>query len=149
MNLQRTDGSNRDFRELVVMLDKELWDRYAEIQQEYERGNIVGDDVRVVLAYGSRTALGCGCLRETGERGVVEMKRVFVRPEYRRRSIARDIVVELESWAKEDRDRQIILETGTKQPEALRLYESLGYSVIPNYGEYGGKPESVCMAKSL
>lgn len=149
MNLQRTDGSNKEFRELVVMLDKELWDRYAEIQQEYDRGNIVGDDVRVVLAYGNRLALGCGCLRGTGERGVVEMKRVFVRPEYRRRSIARDIVVELESWAKEDRDRQIILETGTKQPEAIRLYESLGYSVIPKYGEYEGKPESVCMAKSL
>jgi GNAT superfamily N-acetyltransferase len=77
------------------------------------------------------------------------MKRVFVRAEYRRRNIARDIVVELESWAREDRDRRIILETGTKQPEALRLYESLGYRAIPNYGEYEGKPVSVCMAKSL
>lgn len=149
MTLQRTDGSNRDFRELIVMLDRELWDRYAEIQQEYERGNIVNDDVRVVMAYGNSIALGCGCLRGTGEQGVVEMKRVFVRPEYRRRNIARDIVVELETWAKEVPQRRIILETGKKQPEAIRLYESLGYAVIESYGEYSGKPESVCMAKTL
>ena len=43
----------------------------------------------------------------------------------------------------------MILETGFKQPEAIRLYTKNNYNVIPNYGQYAGMVNSVCMEKVL
>jgi hypothetical protein len=41
------------------------------------------------------------------------------------------------------------LETGTKQPEAMALYEFLGYRRIPTFGEYVSDPYSICYEKDL
>jgi len=41
------------------------------------------------------------------------------------------------------------LETGTEQPEAVALYESLGYRRIPAFGEYASDPYSICYEKGL
>ena len=41
------------------------------------------------------------------------------------------------------------LETGTEQPEAVALYESLGYRRIPAFGEYVSDPYSICYEKGL
>ena len=54
----------------------------------------------------------------------------------------------------EDRARtlgytRLVLETGTKQPEAIALYESDGYTSIPAYGYYRDAPNSRCYAKDL
>jgi hypothetical protein len=40
------------------------------------------------------------------------------------------------------------LETGKRQPEAIRLYEKAGYIRIPNYGHYQSIENSVCMKKN-
>lgn len=41
------------------------------------------------------------------------------------------------------------LETGILQPEAIALYESLGYRRIPAFGEYVSDPSSICYEKDL
>jgi hypothetical protein len=41
------------------------------------------------------------------------------------------------------------LETGKKQPEAIRLYEKNGYKLIPNYGQYAKIDNSVCFEKDI
>ena len=43
----------------------------------------------------------------------------------------------------------LLLETGTAQPEAMALYESHGWHRITPYGHYRDSPESVCFAKEL
>ncbi|WP_407524361.1 GNAT family N-acetyltransferase [Lacibacter sp. MH-610] len=58
-------------------------------------------------------------------------------------------MLQLEQWAKEEGYSAAVLETGKKQPEAIRLYEKCGYSRIPNYGQYAGVENSVCMKKEL
>jgi len=80
---------------------------------------------------------------------VAEIKRMFVRPERRGRGIARSILSELETWAGELGFLECILETGLKQPEAIELYRKSGYETIPNYGQYEGVENSVCMRKSI
>jgi hypothetical protein len=42
-----------------------------------------------------------------------------------------------------------VLETGTKQHEAIHLYINAGYSEIPNYGPYIGMENSICMKKMI
>jgi hypothetical protein len=59
------------------------------------------------------------------------------------------ILQELEQWAVELSFENCILETGTRQIEALKLYPKNGYSVIENYGQYAGIENSVCFEKPL
>ena len=42
-----------------------------------------------------------------------------------------------------------ILESGEPLVAAMALYKSIGYDVIPNYGQYKDMPDSVCMRKKL
>lgn len=74
---------------------------------------------------------------------------MFVRPELRGRGIAGEILKELEIWANELNFSECILETGIKQPEAIALYRKSGYETIPNYGQYIGVENTVCMKKAI
>jgi putative acetyltransferase len=55
----------------------------------------------------------------------------------------------LETWASELSFEKCILETGKRQPEAIRLYEKNGYKRIPNYGQYAQIENSVCFEKDF
>jgi ribosomal protein S18 acetylase RimI-like enzyme len=78
-----------------------------------------------------------------------EVKRLYVDPDGRRRGIARALMGEVEARAARRGLVALVLETGTAQPEALALYESLGYHEIATCGHYPDDPRSRCYAKSL
>ena len=79
----------------------------------------------------------------------MEVKRMFVPLNNRKKGVASIILKELETWAKEMNFEKCILETGKAQPEAIQLYYKNNYSVIPNYGQYVGIDNSVCFEKIL
>lgn len=81
--------------------------------------------------------------------GDAEMKRMYVSADARGRGFAREMLARLEHTARGAGRLRMVLETGTKQPEALELYRSAGYSGIPNFGVYRCDPDSVCLAKDL
>jgi putative acetyltransferase len=93
--------------------------------------------------------LGCGALRPMEEAHVVEVKRMFVRPTARGQGLSRRILTELEKLAREFGYQVVRLETGTRQTEAIGLYESAGYAPIDCYGIYADEPLSVCYEKLL
>ena len=74
---------------------------------------------------------------------------MYVKSEFRGQRIAQNILTELEAWASEAGVTICVLETGYMQPEAIRLYERSGYERIPNYGQYAGIENSVCMQKTV
>jgi ribosomal protein S18 acetylase RimI-like enzyme len=67
----------------------------------------------------------------------------------RRRGIARRILAELETLARAMGYTRLQLETGTLQPEAMRLYERNGYERIPPFGHYADDPRTVCYGKQI
>ena len=146
IRLVRTDSSNNDFVELVKLLDKELQIRDGAEHTFYAQYNKIDMVKNVVVAFYNNTAVGCGAIKEY-ENGIMEVKRMFVKDEYRSKGIATDVLIELEKWAKELGYSKCILETGRAQPEAIHLYKKNNYSVIPNYGQYVGVDNSVCMEK--
>ncbi|WP_062210707.1 GNAT family N-acetyltransferase [Demequina oxidasica] len=81
--------------------------------------------------------------------GTIEAKRLFVRPDHRRRGYSRVMMGALEAAARKSGATSIALETGTEQPAAIALYEALGYHRIEPYGQYQEDPRSVCFAKEL
>ena len=148
IRLQRTTSDNEDFRLLIPELDRELKSRYEERQAIYDRYNIIENNRNVVIAYKDEMPVGCGCFKKFDDHSV-EIKRMFVKPEYRGQKIAASILQELENWAVELNISGTVLETGIKQPEAIHLYQKSGYIVVENYGPYKGLPESICMQKNL
>jgi putative acetyltransferase len=144
----RTDANDPGYRELVALLDRELKIRDGDDHAFFAQYN-KSDDIRhVVLAYDGKVAAGCGAFKYYSP-GFVEIKRMYVRPEFRGQKIASGVLTELESWASELGNTGFILETGMKQPEAIALYKKSGYSVIPNYGQYQNIATSVCFEKRM
>ncbi|WP_432561507.1 GNAT family N-acetyltransferase [Kineococcus sp. SYSU DK003] len=96
---------------------------------------------------------GCIAREDVDEPGwvaTVEMKRVFVHERFRGRGVARALVAAYEASARDAGARLVRLETGTKQPEAMALYEALGYArSAQNFGPWADSPLSVCYTKPL
>jgi putative acetyltransferase len=105
-------------------------------------------EVRFLVARVGGRALGCGALR-LDPAGYGEIKRVYVEPAARGRSLGRAILTRLEEEARAATLPCLRLETGTRQPEALALYRSAGYLEIGPFGGYGPDPLSVFMEKWL
>ncbi|RYU79751.1 GNAT family N-acetyltransferase [Hymenobacter persicinus] len=148
LSLTRTDSDNRDFQSLVTLLDHDLAVRDGADHAYYAQFNQIASIRHAVVAYQDGEAVGCGAFKEFSPTEV-EVKRMFV-PEARRgQGIARAVLAELERWAREEGYAAAVLETGKKQPEAIRLYEKSGYEYIPNYGQYAGVDNSVCLRKTL
>jgi len=144
----RTDSTSQDFINLVHLLDKELAQRDGDDHPFYAQYNKIDNIKYAVVAYVDNVPVGCGAIKEYSD-DTMEVKRMFVSNEQRSRGIGGIILKELESWAVELNFSHLILETGKKQPEAIRLYQKNNYSIISNYGQYVGVNNSVCMSKSI
>ena len=93
-------------------------------------------------------AVACGGLRRPHD-GIGEIKRVYVEPDHRGRGVARKLMAHLEFAARDRGYERLVLETGTRLPEAIGLYESSGWTPIAPYGEYADSPDSRCFTKPL
>lgn len=148
ISLLRTDSKNPDFIELVKMLDADLAIRDGEDHAFYAQFNKIDRIKNVMVAYADEIPVACGAFKFY-EEGKVEIKRMFVKPEYRGKGIAAELLKALEIWAKELGYQSCVLETGLKQPEAIALYQKSGYQIIANYGQYAGVENSVCFGKEI
>ena len=92
-------------------------------------------------------ALGCGAVVVDGPQG--EIKRVYVPPAQRGQGVASRLMQWLEAEARQRGCRQLVLETGPFQPEALALYRRLGFVDCGPFGDYRLDPYSVFMQKAL
>jgi len=148
LTLLRTNSDNTDFKGLVKLLDQDLAIRDGDDHAFYAQFNKIDAIKEVVVAFKNTIPLACGAIKPFAEQAA-EVKRMFVHPDFRNQGIAARVLEELEKWALELGYHHCVLETGTKQPEAISLYQKVGYYITPNYGQYIGVENSVCMAKAL
>jgi GNAT superfamily N-acetyltransferase len=78
-----------------------------------------------------------------------EVKRMLVSPPFRRRGYAALVLRELERTALDAGVAELVLETGTMQPEAIALYEAQGYRPTIRFGHYAESPLSRYFGKRL
>jgi len=90
---------------------------------------------------------GCGGIKLEESYG--ELKRMYVRPQFRGRGFAKAIVDHLTDYARSNGIFCLRLETGIHQHEAIGLYERMGFGRIPPFGPYTDDPLSVCFEKRL
>jgi putative acetyltransferase len=136
-----------DVRTLIGELDAYLYSLYpAENVYALDIASLLEPGVLFAVARDAAgTALGCGAIVITPEYG--EIKRMYVRPQARGQGLARRLIDTLEAKAVERGCRSFMLETGPAQPEALILYERLGYRHRGPFGDYPADPLSVFMQK--
>jgi len=88
----------------------------------------------VVLLDDGQAVAGGGIRRVDADTS--EVKRVWTSPGHRRQGHARTVLTALEGAARDRGYTRVRLETGPAQPEAVALYQDLGYRQIPLYGRY-------------
>ncbi len=132
----------------------------AELQQYYVRiyggedrtpvaaGEFGPPDGVFVLARLDGDLAGCAALRRH-DAEAAELKRLYVRPAYRRLGLARRLMAAMEDRARGLGYRRLVLETGSRQPEAVLLYEALGYRRTDNFGYHQESPSVRSFVRSL
>ena len=145
--ITRTCSDNPDFGKLTSMLDEEMDSRYGGLQKHFAPFNKIESNKNVVIAYYGDLPVGCGCYRKFDDTSV-EIKRMFVAPGHRGSGLA-EILKEIETMAKENGFSRAVLETGIRQPEAIALYQKMGYERMENFGHYAGSTNNICMQKAL
>jgi GNAT superfamily N-acetyltransferase len=101
-----------------------------------------------LVAYIDGEPVACGALRPLDE-GVVEIRRMFVVKQARRRGLGRAMLRALESAARRLDYKFIRLETGNRQVAAMSLYLSHGFARIEPFGVHIDDPTSVCYEKAI
>lgn len=150
MDFKRTDGKNKDFIENCRLLDMDLDRRVGKKikRDKYKQFNLLDEIQHAIVVYENDTVVGGGAIRKYDDENI-ELKRVFVHPEYQGRGIGSRLVALLIEWAMELGYKRMVLETGELLAESCAVYNKLGFKIIPNYGPYVNMPESLCMAKDL
>jgi GNAT superfamily N-acetyltransferase len=130
-------------RTLVEAAMAELAGRYGGTGDEtpVDPADFSPPDGDFVVAFLDGVPVACGGWRAHGPDGAVaEVKRMFTRPEARRLGVAGAVLRAVEDSARASGRSRIALETGTRQPEAIAMYEAAGYRRIPNFGHYRDEP---------
>ncbi len=140
-------------RDLLAELDAELDARYADSDDD---GHYALDPSEVapgagsfVVAWLDGIAVGCGAVRRLDD-DRAELKRMYTRPWARGQRVVAAVLAVLEAEARRLGARTLVLETGPRQPEAIRAYTRAGFVPCPCWGEYLTTPDtSRCFRKPL
>jgi len=96
-------------------------------------GEYAPPEGRLLLAFCESTPAACVALRKL-EDGICEMKRLYVRPEFRGHGLGRDLVLPLIAQARLSLYAKMRLDTiAASMTEAVGLYRSLGFQEIARY----------------
>ncbi len=138
-----------DATALIAELDAHLEPLYPrESRHGFSVDKLVADSVAFFLIRDNGAPAGCGGIKLFGaEYG--EIKRMYVRPQFRGLGFAKLLLDHLTDYAKSHGVGILRLETGIHQHAAIGLYERMGFQRIPPFGAYSDDPVSRCYEKRI
>ena len=148
MEIKYTKELHKDFEKLNRMLDDAYYERFGEIALKYRPYNTLEGIEDFFITYDEEKPVACGCFRKITDK-TVELKRVYVLPDYRRRGIANALVGNCEAIAREQSFKYMRLETGVEMLEAIQMYKKRKFVFIENYEGFAGDEICCCMQKEL
>ena len=138
-----------DSQILIAELEDHLEPFYPKTSRHgYSVEKLIQQGVAFFVIRQDDVSAGCGGVQFfEGEYG--EIKRMFVRPQFRGLGLAKRMLNHLEVYTREHNILVLRLETGIHQKEAISLYEKTGYRSIPPFGAYQEDPLSRFYEKQL
>jgi putative acetyltransferase len=138
-----------DATALIMELDDALQANYPpESRHGYSIDKLLAEGIAFFVLRSDGVPAACGGIKLFGnEYG--ELKRMFVRPQFRGKGFGKQMVAYLTDYAREQGLALARLETGIHQQEAIKLYEGMGFRRIPPFGSYTNDPVSLCYEKAL
>jgi putative acetyltransferase len=134
---------------LVTELEAHLEPLYArESRHGYSVEKLLAQGVAFFVLRQRGTPAGCGGIQLFGT-AYGELKRMYVRPQFRGLGFGKMLVNHLADYARERGVGLLRLETGIHQAAAIHLYEQMGFQRIPPFGPYREDPVSLCYEKSI
>ena len=158
LSIRQTDYAHPDAQRLIAEVQAEYVQRYGgpdaspmdPLEFSPPRGLfLVGYAGREPVAMGGWRRHDDGHPQTSWAAPVVEVKRMYVTVAERGRGYARAMLARLEDAAREAGARWLLLETGSRQPEAVQLYQSCGYQPVPPFGHYADRPLAIHLGKDL
>ena len=123
------------FSEYTDMLGADLSFQHYDEELADLPGKYAPPDGRLFIAYVDGKAAGCCAIRKMDTAGCCELKRLFVRPEFREYGIGRGLMDRAEEEALAAGYGAIYLDTLERLGSAVRMYEKRGYERIEAYYE--------------
>ena len=145
---ERPDSADaiRLIDELQTFLNPEKYP--AESKHGYSVDKLLREGVTFFVTRQGEIPAGCGGIKLFGtEYG--EVKRMFVRPQFRGLGLGKLMLDRLAEYAQERQVNILRLETGIYQTDAIRLYERYGFERRAPFGEYTDDPLSIYFEKRL
>jgi len=138
-----------DAAALIAELDAHLQPLYPrESQHGFSVEKLIADGVAFFVVRDNGAPAACGGIKLFGaEYG--EIKRMYVRPQFRGSGLGKLMLDHLASYARSHGIGILRLETGIHQHAAIRLYEREGFTRIPPFGPYREDPVSLCYEKRM
>ena len=90
---------------------------------------------KVWVAYADEFPIGCIAYREKDD-GIGEIKRLFIRKEYRSKGVSKELLKTVERYAKEQGCHTLFLDTRITLEPAVSLYRAFGFNIIFQQGLY-------------
>jgi ribosomal protein S18 acetylase RimI-like enzyme len=147
ITMERPDSA--DATALITELDAVLTPLYpSESRHGLSVGRLIAESVAFFVLRSDGTPAACGGIKLFGT-DYGEIKRMYVRPQFRGSGFAKLILDRLADHARAHGVRLLRLETGIHQKEAIGLYEGLGFRRIPPFGPYKPDPVSLCYEKEI
>jgi len=149
--VRRVSAHDAALARLVALSDEYMADLYPPESNHLEPvAKLAAPNVVVFGAYAGAELVGCVAAKSCeADVSYAEVKRLFVLEDHRGAGLAKLLMSRLEEHLRQSGIFIARLETGVKQPEALRLYERLGYVYRPPFAAYRLDPLSVFMEKRL
>lgn len=132
----RFDDTRAIFREYAAQLGVDLCFQGFEEELASLPGEYAPPDGALLLAFVDGALAGCGAFRplqDVDYANACEMKRLYVRPAYRRFGLGRLLACQLMDRAIEAGYSTMLLDTLDDMEAARNLYETLGFEEIPPY----------------
>ena len=148
MEIRFVQPESADFRTLAAALDAYYFSLVGDIQLKYAEPNRPENMNALAVAYEGEIPIACGAWKAVdGE--TAEIKRIYVKEEYRRRGAASALIRTLEENTALSGRHKLILETAVDTTGSHALYLSLGYQLRDYYGSPAGADNCMCFHKEI
>jgi GNAT superfamily N-acetyltransferase len=138
-----------DASALIAELEEHLEPLYpTKSRHGYSVEKLIQQGVAFFVVRDNGAPAGCGGIQLFGA-DYGELKRMYVRPQFRGLGYGRLLLDHLADYARSRGIGRLRLETGIHQHAAIALYEHYGFQQIPPFGDYQVDPLSRCYEKRI